>query len=259
MTILANDIPTTELGTGRPPLKLTAGIGYNCRLFKGGLWALQTQAVGTLSTGNAAITAIARGTVPNSFVVGALQAMSSALTHTYSGGILTIFPATNSGDDPISTAAEIVAYLKAQAPVMVDFLDFIAGGDGTGVLPVPSSGVNFLGGLRTNYWIPGSQSGLGILTYARGEDMGVDCDNRGGLPGANGVIASPATKSVTAERGTHAWRNDLDGTPLTSIFQVAYCLDDDTVSADINSTRGRVGLVTYVDPSGLYVEVNEEI
>lgn len=93
MAILTNDVDTQEYGP-RIALRLAAGIGYNSQLFRGGLWELQTQAVGTVGSGNAAVTGIARGTVPVQISV-ILQAASQPLSHTYVGGLLTILPATN--------------------------------------------------------------------------------------------------------------------------------------------------------------------
>lgn len=256
MGILTQDIGAlSELGRGVPPLKLCSGIGYNTRLFRGALWALQTQAFGTVGSGNAAVTAIARGTVPATVTV-TLQAANQPLSHTYTGGTLTILPATNATPAATSTANQIVAYLKAQAAVMVDFLDFVAGGDGTGILPAPTSGINFLGGgIRQNVWIPASQSGLGILTYAIGGDYSFDADNRGGLPGANGTSANPPKRAVTAYRGTYKLLND-QANPLITIWQDAYCVDDDVVSALASAGRGRVGKVVQLDPGGAFVFVD---
>lgn len=259
MAILTNDIDTRELGSGRPALRLAAGIGYNSQLYRGGLWALQTQAVGSIGSGNAQITIIARGTT-SQVVSVTLQAASQPLTHVYTGGLLNIRPATDGATAPISTAAQIVAYLRAQAGLVDDFAAFIAGGDGTGILPAPTTGINFLlGGLRQNYWIPASQSGVGILTYARGDTPGIYASNLGGLPGANGTATNPAHRGATGERGIHRWQNDVGGSPLASAWQDAYAVDDTLVSASSGSGRGRVGRVVFVDPSGLYVEVDESL
>lgn len=258
MAIITNDIDIRELGSGRPALRLAAGIGYNSQLYRGGLWALQPQVVGTVGSGNAQVIAIARGSVPTQITV-TLQAASQPLSHTYSGGILTILPATNATPASTSTAAQIVAYLKAQPLVLVDFIDFLVGGDGSGVLPAPTGGYSFIAFPRQNYWIPASQSGVGILTFARGDTPGIYASNVGGLPGANGTATNPAKRGATAERGIHRWQNDVGGTPLTSVWQDAYAVDDTVVSASSGSGRGRVGRVVFVDPSTLYVEVDEAL
>jgi hypothetical protein len=235
MTI-SNSIGTvTEGSFGRPATRLTAPVGYNARLFKGGIWMLQMQAYLTVGTGNAALTVVMRGTTAVSFKVEQQGGASTAITHTYVGGALVLQLGTDGASAGNTTAAAAVAYLKAQAGLQADFLDFIAGGTGAGIMVIANT-TNFA---PVFCWLPGKDVQAGLTQGGRGTE---DVDNALGLP---------QVKYATAEQGIHKLRNDDAGTPIRGILVDCYLMDDDQVSGSTNgSTRSKLGKSIFIDIDG---------
>lgn len=225
----------TEGSFGRPATRLTAPVGYGVKLYKGGMWMLQMQAALTAGIGNSALTVVMRGTTAVSLTVTQQVGNSQAIAHTYTGGALTLQLGTNSGGTGNTTAAAAAAYLKAQAGLQADFLDFIAGGTGAGVM-VAQTIQTFA---PVFCWLPGNQVQGGLTKGGRGTE---DIDNAGKLPGA---------QYATAEQGIHKLRNDDSGTPVRSILVDCFLMDDDQVSGSSNTNaRSKLGQSIFIDVDG---------
>lgn len=241
--MLSNPIGTvTELATGRGRERFTAPVGFNQKLFKGALWMLQLQGFLTVGSGNAALTVVARGQLAPKLEVQQQDGASQSLTHTYVGQTLVVKLGTDAGSVGNTTAKAAVAYLKAQAGLQADFLDFIAGGDGTGVMIIAAQQVFPM----LNCWIRAYDaanlpSSVAPVCAARGEgdNNGQSfIDNTGGLPGA---------VSASAEQGVWRLRNE-SLSPITRVFQDCGVADDDAVTAD--PAKPRVGLCVAFFPDG---------
>ncbi len=236
MTV-SNSIGTiTEYGAGRGGTRISAPVGYSSKLFKGTLWMLQLQGMLTAGVGNSALTVVMRGSTAITFTVTQQTGNSQAIAHTYSGGALTLQLGTDSGGSGNTTPAAAAAYLRLQAGLVADFLAFIPGGTGLGVM-VAASVQTFK---TKRHYIPGSATSTGLLPGGRGEE---DVDNTGGLPGA---VSASAWQSVFKMRN-----DDTAATAVTGVLQDCYVMDDDQVSvSNGSSTRSKMGQSVAIDVDG---------
>lgn len=238
---VSNSIGTITEGTYcLPKTRLCAPAGYNVRLYKGAMWMLQNQAHLTVGSGNAALTVVMRGSTAVSLEVTQQAGNNTPIAHTYAAGALTVELGTNGSGVGNSTAAAVVAYLKAQAGLQADFLDFIAGGTGLGVMVVQP----LQAFAPILCWIPGSSVQAGLTSGGRGTE---DIDNALGLP---------RVKFATADQGIWKLRNDDTGTPVNGILQDCFLMEDDQVSkSSSSSTRSKLGKSIFVDVDGsVYVD-----